>query len=90
MTKNPPLFSPSAKSLGPPDMFKISVYVSPLVKYPGRVRLTIFRDGGGYYAPELSSPSFIINCSVIDSEEFYLKDSEFKVDLLLAVLLHFF
>lgn len=67
-----------------PDFFKVQITntiskVNP--SFTGRVRLTIFRDGGGYYAPELSSPSFIINCSVIDSEEFYLKDSEFKVDL---------
>jgi branched-chain amino acid aminotransferase len=67
-----------------PDFFKVQITntiskVNP--SFTGRVRLTIFRDGGGYYAPELSSPSFIVNCSVIDSEEFYLKDSEFKVDL---------
>ena len=67
-----------------PDFFKVQITntiskVNP--SFTGRVRLTIFRDGGGYYAPELSSPSFIINCSVIDSDEFYLKDSEFKVDL---------
>ena len=67
-----------------PDFFKVQITntiskVNP--SFTGRVRLTIFRDGGGYYAPELSSSSFIINCSVIDSEEFYLKDSEFKVDL---------
>ena len=67
-----------------PDFFKLQITntiskVNP--SFTGRVRLTIFRDGGGYYAPELSSPSFIVNCSVIDSEEFYLKDSEFKVDL---------
>ena len=29
----------------------------------------------------MSSPSFIVNCSVIDSKEFFLKDSDFKVDL---------
>ncbi|MDC0116384.1 aminotransferase class IV [Flavobacteriaceae bacterium] len=67
-----------------PDFFKVQITntiskVNP--SFTGRVRLTIFRDGGGYYAPELSSPSFIVNCSVIDCEEFYLKDSEFKVDL---------
>ena len=67
-----------------PDFFKVQITntiskVNP--SFTGRVRLTIFRDGGGYYAPELSSPSFIVNCSVINSEEFYLKDSEFKVDL---------
>lgn len=67
-----------------PDFFKVQITntiskVNP--SFTGRVRLTIFRDGGGYYAPELSSPSFIVNCSVIDSEEFYLKDSKFKVDL---------
>ena len=67
-----------------PDFFKLQITntiskVNP--SFTGRVRLTIFREGGGYYTPELSSPSFIVNCSVIDSEEFYLKDSEFKVDL---------
>lgn len=67
-----------------PDFFKVQITntiskVNP--SFTGRVRLTIFRDGGGYYAPELSSPSFIVNCSVIDSKEFFLKDSEFKVDL---------
>ena len=67
-----------------PDFFKLQITntiskVNP--SFTGRVRLTIFRDGGGYYTPELSSPSFIVNCSVIDSEKFYLKDSEFKVDL---------
>ena len=67
-----------------PDFFKVQITntiskVNP--SFTGRVRLTIFREGGGYYTPELSSPSFIVNCSVIDSKEFYLKDSEFKVDL---------
>ena len=67
-----------------PDFFKVQITntiskVNP--SFTGRVRLTIFRDGGGYYAPELSSPSFIVNCSVIDRKEFFLKDSEFKVDL---------
>ncbi len=52
-----------------PDFFKVQITntiskVNP--SFTGRVRLTIFRDGGGYYAPELSSPSFIVNCSVID------------------------
>ena len=67
-----------------PDFFKVQItntFSKVNSSFTGRVRLTIFRDGGGYYAPELLSPSFIINCSVIDSEEFYLKDSEFKVDL---------
>jgi branched-chain amino acid aminotransferase len=67
-----------------PDFFKVQItntFSKVNSSFTGRVRLTIFRDGGGYYAPELSSPSFIVNCSVIDSEEFYLKDSEFKVDL---------
>ena len=67
-----------------PDFFKLQI-TNTISKvnssFTGRVRLTIFREGGGYYAPELSSPSFIVNCSVIDSKEFYLKDSEFKVDL---------
>lgn len=67
-----------------PDFFKLQI-TNTISKvnssFTGRVRLTIFREGGGYYTPELSSPSFIVNCSVIDSEEFYLKDSEFKVDL---------
>ena len=67
-----------------PDFFKLQITntiskVNP--SFTGRVRLTIFREGGGYYTPELSSPSFIVNCSVIDIEKFYLKDSEFKVDL---------
>jgi branched-chain amino acid aminotransferase len=67
-----------------PDFFKLQITntiskVNP--SFTGRVRLTIFREGGGYYTPELSSPSFIVNCSVIDSKEFFLKDSEFKVDL---------
>ena len=67
-----------------PDFFKLQITntiskVNP--SFTGRVRLTIFREGGGYYTPELSSPSFIVNCSVIDRKEFFLKDSEFKVDL---------
>ena len=67
-----------------PDFFKLQI-TNTISKvnssFTGRVRLTIFREGGGYYTPELSSPSFIVNCSVIDSEEFFLKDSDFKVDL---------
>ena len=67
-----------------PDFFKVQItntFSKVNSSFTGRVRLTIFRDGGGYYAPELSSPSFIVNCSVIDSKEFFLKDSDFKVDL---------
>ena len=67
-----------------PDFFKLQI-TNTISKvnssFTGRVRLTIFREGGGYYTPELSSPSFIVNCSVIDIKEFFLKDSEFKVDL---------
>ncbi|MDA9317863.1 aminotransferase class IV [Flavobacteriaceae bacterium] len=67
-----------------PDFFKLQI-TNTISKvnssFTGRVRLTIFREGGGYYTPELSSPSFIVNCSVIDSKEFFLKDSDFKVDL---------
>ena len=33
--------------------------------FSGRVRLSVFRDGGGYYTPVSMSPNFIIHCAAI-------------------------
>jgi|TARA_B100000768_G_scaffold139458_1_gene130768 branched-chain amino acid aminotransferase len=49
--------------------------------FSGRVRLSIFREGGGYYTPNIMTPSFIIHCSASENISFLIKDSEFKVDL---------
>ena len=67
-----------------PNFFKLQI-LSTISKidsvFTGRVRLTIFRNGAGYYTPNSMSPSFIINCSAIGSENFEVNESEFKVDL---------
>ena len=56
-----------------PNFFKLQI-LSTISKidsvFTGRIRLTIFRNGGGYYTPDSMSPSFIINCSPIGSEKF--------------------
>ena len=49
--------------------------------FSGRVRLSVFRKGGGYYTPISMSSSFIIHCTISENNNFYIKNSDFKVDL---------
>ena len=54
----------------------------------GRVRLSIFREGGGYYTPVSMSPSFIIHCAFSESNNFLINDCDFKVDLFKDYYIH--
>ena len=47
----------------------------------GRVRLSVFREGGGYYTPISMSPNFIIHCAISENNNYVIKNSDFKVDL---------
>ena len=47
----------------------------------GRVRLSVFRDGGGYYTPVSMSPNFIIHCAISEVKNYLIKNGDFKVDL---------
>ena len=67
-----------------PEFFRIQILntISKLnSNFSGRVRLSVFREGGGYYAPSSMSPSFIIHCVISESNNFFIKNSDFKVDL---------
>jgi len=46
-----------------------------------RVRLTIFRNEGGYYTPTVNTISFVIQASVLPKKLYALNDFSFEVDL---------
>ena len=46
-----------------------------------RVRLTIFRNEGGYYTPTVNAISFVIQASVLPKKLYALNDFSFEVDL---------
>jgi branched-subunit amino acid aminotransferase/4-amino-4-deoxychorismate lyase len=47
----------------------------------GRVRLTIYRNEGGFYAPEDNSVSFLIESKAMDDNGYVLNNKGFTVDL---------
>lgn len=47
----------------------------------GRVRLTIYRNEGGYYAPENNEVSYLLEASSLDEIDFSLNTKGFTVDL---------
>jgi len=46
-----------------------------------RVRLTVFRNDGGYYTPVDNKVSFVIQAFALSSQSYALKYAEFEVDL---------
>lgn len=46
-----------------------------------RVRYTVFRNQGGFYAPNTNAVSFLIQASKLDQEKYVLQTSNYEVDL---------
>ncbi|MFN3952155.1 MAG: aminotransferase class IV [Thermaurantimonas sp.] len=46
-----------------------------------RIRLTVWRSGGGRYKPEIHLPEFLITCTLLDSSEYQLTGQEVRVDI---------
>lgn len=46
-----------------------------------RVRLTVYRSGGGYYLPESSETEFVITASALDSSEYSIASQTYEADL---------
>lgn len=47
----------------------------------GRVRITVFRDGSGYYTPEEDSKSYVIEASAIKHNEYVLNEKGLNIDI---------
>ncbi|MBN2213302.1 MAG: aminotransferase class IV family protein [Bacteroidales bacterium] len=46
-----------------------------------RIRITVFRNGGGRYAPEVNEASFVIESSPLDSATYQLNQKGYRVDV---------
>lgn len=46
-----------------------------------RVRMTVFRNGGGFYLPENNEVSYLIQCSALKSKHYLLNSNRYEVDL---------
>lgn len=46
-----------------------------------RVRLTVFRNSGGFYLPETNEVSYLIQSTTLDSKEYVLNTNRYEVDL---------
>lgn len=46
-----------------------------------RIRLTVWRSGGGKYAPEIHTPEFLITCTLLESAQFHIPEQEVCVDI---------
>lgn len=46
-----------------------------------RVRLTVFRNSGGFYLPETNDVSYLIQSTTLDSKEYVLNTNRYEVDL---------
>ena len=72
-----------------PDMFTPEFFEKEILKtnlkienfFSGRVRLSIFRSGGGLYSPESSLPVYVIQSKKFDEKTFKINDKPFRVDL---------
>ena len=67
-----------------PDFFedeirKTNLKIEPF--FSGRVRLTIFRKGGGLYLPQYNDPIFVIDSQKTDQKLFNVNIQSYKIDL---------
>jgi branched-chain amino acid aminotransferase len=46
-----------------------------------RIRLTVYRNDGGYYTTETKTVSFVIQTSKLESKNYYISDVAYEVDL---------
>ncbi len=51
------------------------------IETSARVRMTVFRNSGGFYLPETNEISYLIQCSELKMKEYLLDDSLYEVDL---------
>ena len=51
------------------------------IQNAARVRLTVYRNDGGFYSPTDNSVSFIINAFELKSKNYQIEDKPFEVDL---------
>ncbi|MFO8234316.1 MAG: aminotransferase class IV [Bacteroidales bacterium] len=49
-----------------------------------RIRLTVFRDSGGKYAPEKNTASYLIETDALDNETYQLNDKGLNIDVFYA------
>lgn len=47
----------------------------------GRIRITIYRNSGGYYTPSTNTCSYVIEVNSIDSNQFMINDNGLTIDL---------
>ena len=46
-----------------------------------RVRITVYRNNGGYYLPQTNTISYIISASVIEKQDYSIDENHYEVDL---------
>lgn len=46
-----------------------------------RVRMTVYRNSGGFYLPETNEINYLIQCSDLKSQQYLLNSSTYEVDL---------
>lgn len=51
------------------------------VQQSARVRLTVFRNGGGFYLPETNEVSYLIQASALPNKEYLWHTEQYEVDL---------
>lgn len=51
------------------------------IQHSARVRLTVFRNEGGFYSPTDNSVSFVIQANAIQNKSYLIQDKSFEVDL---------
>jgi len=51
------------------------------VENSARVRMTVFRNSGGFYLPKTNEISYLIQCSELNSKEYLLNTARYEVDL---------
>ena len=51
------------------------------IQNSARVRITVFRNQGGFYAPKDNSVSFVITAQPLDNSMYSIKEKDYEVDL---------
>jgi branched-chain amino acid aminotransferase len=46
-----------------------------------RVRITVYRNDGGYYLPQNNTVSFLIHAIALDNKEYQVNENQYEVDL---------
>jgi len=59
----------------------LSLVTKQNIQSSARVRLTVFRNEGGFYSPTDNSVSFVIQASELPQKDYLVTDKSFEVDL---------